>query len=500
MDACQIGYFCKKPAMKILSGLILFLLSWIAIGQTSMQAYLSYNTFNSPSGGPYLETYLAVDASSLQWKQGKELKWEASAEVTIIVWKDSTIYTFKKYELNAPAQADTGKLSFNIIDQQRFLLPNGSYILDIKVQDMNSTSKPLQSKEPVYIEYLSGALAFSGIEFIDSYKASVSPNVLTKSGFDLVPYVFTYYPEGQTSLKCYTEIYNSHKFFGDGAGFLLKAYIQSFETGAEIPATVQNRRMTGKEVNVFLSEFDLKDLPSGNYLFVIELINRENKLQVSTSQFFQRSNPNLVFDVGKLSGINTLNTFVDRITPFDSLVYFIHSLAPISTEIEKIYTSTGLSTGDVEMMKKYFYAFWASRSPQNPEGSWEAYRQQVYKTNAMFGTSIKAGFETERGRVYLQYGAPNTVSKEINDPSAYPYEIWHYYSLNNQKNKKFVFYNPDLVTNDYELIHSDAMGEMYNASWQLMLYKRDTPSRNLDDTGERDQWGSRTRKYFSTPF
>ena len=39
----------------------------------------------------------------------------------------------------------------------------------------------------------------------------------------------------------------------------------------------------------------------------------------------------------------------------------------------------------------------------------------------------------------MQYGPPNSRNKVDNAASTYPYEIWHYYKLKNQSNKKFVF-------------------------------------------------------------
>lgn len=85
-----------------------------------------------------------------------------------------------------------------------------------------------------------------------------------------------------------------------------------------------------------------------------------------------------------------------------------------------------------------------------------------------FSTSIRKGYNTDRGRVYLQYGPPDNRTQMPHEPSAYPYEIWQYYKVKGQSNRRFIFYNPDLVTNDFKLIHSDALGEIMNDQWQLL--------------------------------
>jgi GWxTD domain-containing protein len=151
-------------------------------------------------------------------------------------------------------------------------------------------------------------------------------------------------------------------------------------------------------------------------------------------------------------------------------------------------------------MQQFFYDFWVKRSPINPEKAWQDYRAEVIKVNREFSNQVKKGYATERGRVYLKYGPPNTISKSYNEPSAYPYEVWHYYKLDNQSNRKFVFYNPDLISNDFALLHSDAQGEPFNNQWQMLLYKRDTPSRSFDQEQRNvDSFGNKAGENFANP-
>jgi hypothetical protein len=70
---------------------------------------------------------------------------------------------------------------------------------------------------------------------------------------------------------------------------------------------------------------------------------------------------------------------------------------------------------------------------------------------------------------------------------------------NKQSNKKFVFYNPDLVSNKYRLIHSNAKGEIYNTSWDLLLHKRDTQTNDLDADKAPDHFGGNAKDSFRNP-
>jgi GWxTD domain-containing protein len=97
------------------------------------------------------------------------------------------------------------------------------------------------------------------------------------------------------------------------------------------------------------------------------------------------------------------------------------------------------------MLQQFFFNFWVQRNQANPEGAWKNYFNLVLGVEKEFGSIYKKGYETDRGRVYLQYGSPNQRNVETLNPWTFPYEIWHYYTANQQSNLKFVFYTRDLA-------------------------------------------------------
>jgi hypothetical protein len=107
----------------------------------------------------------------------------------------------------------------------------------------------------------------------------------------------------------------------------------------------------------------------------------------------------------------------------------------------------------------------------------------------------RVGFETDRGRVYLQYGPPNELYESRFDAGSKPYEIWQYNIIaNNETNIIFVFHNDDLVSNDYRLIHSNATGEVHNEHWKLLINENFEFDgiKDFDNTGPREHIGSQT--------
>jgi GWxTD domain-containing protein len=233
---------------------------------------------------------------------------------------------------------------------------------------------------------------------------------------------------------------------------------------------------------------------------VLEARNKKNEVLVSNQIFFQRYNPSAEFSLTNLLTLNTQNTFAGRITNKDTLELYIDYLTPISTNTERLYIDKQLQGADVEELQKFFLNFWLERDKMNPELVWDEYLVLVNQVNNSFKAVAKDGYKTDRGRVYLRYGQPNVISEQYFEPAAYPYEIWHYYQLDEQRDKKFVFYTHDLVTNDFQLIHSNAVGELNNYRWETVIYRRTWDPNSIDDAIIPSTWGSKATDTYIQPW
>ena len=184
--------------------------------------------------------------------------------------------------LRSPEIADTTGAIPNFIDVQRITLPNGTYTFDISIRDVNSEKPPYCFSDKIEINF-TDALVFSDIELIESYKKSSAESSITKSGYDLVPYVANFFPENMNSLKFYIEAYNTDKALNDD--FMLKYHIDDHSTGKEIPSCSRFKKMKPSNVVPFIGELGIEKLPSGNYDLVVEIANR-NKLVVTGQEIY----------------------------------------------------------------------------------------------------------------------------------------------------------------------------------------------------------------------
>ncbi|MBI1289120.1 MAG: GWxTD domain-containing protein [Flavobacteriales bacterium] len=504
-----------------------------------LRAELAMARFNSPADGPYLETYLKFSGNTLKVYE-TENGFHSEVVLHYQVLKEGRSVYDDLFKMEGPMQKSDSLLQ-DFISVQRIPLEKGDYQLVVKLRDAQDpeeltveVKQDVKMEKPIdfsaTIDKASGGLTeainffISDVELVDSYGKTTTENILSKNGYDLVPYTSNYFPQSRNSISFYAEIYNTDlrttqkkralgSLFKDKANidkYLIDMFVENQETGKVMEGLRSFIKHDGTEVIPVLHSFSLEKVPTGSYNLVIELKDSENELLQRQIMGFQRTNPIMEPDYVNLdSGVVNLDnielTFVGKYNRPEELKEYIRCLHPISNQEEKTYIDQRINYNDLTMMRKYLYYFWLKRNQADPEGAWMKYWEQVEKVNANYSTNQKKGYDTDRGRVYLQYGPPNTISPNYFEPDTYPYEIWHYYVLRdhlyaNQSNKKFIFAQINEGTNDFILIHSDAKNEITNVRWNYDLHKRSSQTINLDVEDAPASYGNRSRQFFDNPY
>ena len=500
MEQTSLFYTRLSRFLLLLSILILVTGYSNTLYGKKLNAYFSYSTFYSPEEGPYIETYLTVVGNSVLFEPTESNMYKGTIQVIFIFRTGDEIINFDKYELNTPEIKDTINFDFSFFDQQRYALASGQYDFEIQISDINSTKKPFIHVEEVLIDYPAEEIRISGMQLVESFKKTQTNTKFSKNGYELIPYITNFFPENKNKLTFYSEIYNTNKVLGEGEKLLISYFIKSLDYNKPLNEFVRYKKEQTSSIHVVFSEFDITNLRSGNYHLVIEARDKNNKVLAANMMFFQRSNPSLQLTAEQLANIEISTIFAGKITSMDTLREYLEYLKPIASEHEHYFISSMANTSEIETLQRYFYKFWQLRNEINPEQEWLLYLNEVNKVNLAYSTQISKGYETDRGRIYLKYGPPNAISESYNEPATYPYEIWHYYTLKNgQRNKKFVFYTKDIVTNDFVQLHSDVAGELSNYRWQQVIYSRVDAGFNLDEGVKEDTWGGNSKKYFDIP-
>lgn len=459
------------------------------------QAYFHYKIFYTPDHQPYITTSLQFAGGTFKYKANEAGDLVTQVEITqLFKYKDSII-VFDKYLLDSPIMRDSTVEDF--YDVQRYGIQPGIYDYELIIKDVVSGESISAIQSLQVNDFNEAKINFSDVEFIEDAYKTEEKNNFVKNGFFMLPYLTNYFPPETDKIAFYTELYNTDKVLTAGEDFMITYTISDYDSGRRYADLFKYHRLKASPVNPVIGYLPIETLPSGNYNLEMYLINKENDTIHSNVVFFQRRNDIQVASLTN-ADIQIDKSFMAYIDE-DSIPYFLNSLMPISPRYEYESIRALLSSKDTLAMKKYFYAYWLETSPSNPQMGWEKYKQQVYYAEKMFGTQIKHGFETDRGRIHLKYGSPNSVIDRPNEPSAYPYQIWHYHRIGQRSNIRFVFYNPDLVTNDYPMLHSDMQGELQNYRWEVELHKRDNPMNNLDEPTNTIHYGGNSRILYSTP-
>jgi GWxTD domain-containing protein len=332
-----------------------------------------------------------------------------------------------------------------------------------------------------------------------------SDNPMVKSGFCFEPLASGFYDKYASQLVFYNEIYNTDQAIGED--YLVSYFIDNADTKQKTEALfIGHKRKPAEAITPFLAQVDISQLPSGNYNFIIEIRNRNRELQKSKSVFFQRSNPYLNAskeEIATTSGVVLEEEFVGKLNK-EELEYGLRAIAMQVDKNDGDHLNQLVKEKNINAMRLYLFSFWAQENPTNPGAEYEAYMNVARKIDEKFESGFGHGFETDRGYVFMKYGAPNDVVTVETEPSAPPYEIWFYnqFPQTNQNNVKFLFYNPSLSTNGFVLLHSTARGEVNNPRWEVELY-RNAPSETdgnqfIDNTRMKDNIGRQARRLFDS--
>lgn len=475
-----------------------FALCSLAQKNNKVKAYLDFKQFYNPEIGNYVEVYLQFVSYSLKYK---EIKTDSSSalqsEIALSMrFKNAgQLVASDAYRLQSPLMKDSVIEDFYEI--KRFALKPGTYSFELDLLDLNASSDPVSASQDVEIVDLGKATAISNIEAAEVLYKSTNENLFSKSGYDIVPRISNYYSNEANKIPVYMELYADNSVDKPmTVGLKQTVYNRATDQEIEYLSKITKYEITG--IQPVIRALDISKLPSGEYLLAYSIIDLENKeLSISKYEFDRYKEEE--FELVTTDNVVLDPNFQKSITD-DSLAFYIESLIPICKPAEIKNVISLLKTKDKQLYRKYLQSFWVnSTNNQQVYERWLNYKGQVMVVQKLFGNNFQSGYETDRGRVYLQYGAPsNVITKEVSSTEV-PYEVWRYDKIGNMSNRKFIFYNPDLTNNAYRLLHSDVRGEVQNYRWQQYLQKRGSHNTDAYDNndGVNDFFGGQGNELFN---
>ncbi|MDR1877961.1 MAG: GWxTD domain-containing protein [Bacteroidales bacterium] len=424
----------------------------------------NYLAFALPNETSYMELQFLFHGDGLTYLPTNQQTYQAIIGAELFFERNDTLikrsYTFTGEEYQDSLQDGKNDI-YNVV---RIPLPEGAYRMKMLVYDKNNpASDTLSFTDDVKLDFLSEVIAFSDIMPVGFFTKATQENNFTKYGIDYMPYFSDFYPDNISLLTFMTEIYHTDtKITGDD--FVIHSYISRKDEDAPFSSRYEKwEKVKTADRHIVFQSFKIDSLPSGNYRLQLEARNSDDTtLLARTSLFFQRSNQRMQYAYARMDSLS-----------YDTLKLYLDYIYIIANEEERKFINN-ISPEKYKEIEDFFDFFWSRRNPENPKAAWHNYYNQVMKTNYNYSTLKNKGYRTDRGYYYLKYGKPSDVEYEHSNVNGPPYEIWTYHvTPDGQVNVFFVFYNADLTTNDFRLLHSTARGEVRNNDWKKILYIED---------------------------
>jgi len=433
-----------------------------------INCWFEINRYNTPSETPYVEVLISTDVSSLTFKEQGGMK-SAGIEFTILFLQNDKVVTYDKVDLTSPRLFPDNPENFHLIGLRRIVLPNGRYDVEIKLKDLHNPDRfTLYPSDSLRMNFEPGAVGISDFRLLDSVVSSPKEHIFKKNGLILYPHFVNYYPASAKNLRFYTEIYNLDEEYLN-EDILVSYGIYPMGDDKPVSGLFSFTKIKGAAVNPILGNLPIEALPRGSYRLLLEVRNRENHLITGNEMVFYRNSEIKAETRNEMANLNIDSTFAGLL-PSDELDWYLNSLKPVASNLEAQAINSILAKGDTQLMRQFFYHFWSNRNLEAPEKAWQQYKKRLAFVKNEFAIMNRRSYETDRGRVYLEYGEPDERFESKYETDADPYEIWRYNRTPfGETNVIFVFKATDLVSNNFELIHSNATGELKNQNWELIV-------------------------------
>ena len=296
-------------------------------------------------------------------------------------------------------------------------------------------------------------MAYDLVELTTSSISGANPRLI-KEGYLVVPN-----PSGalqwkkDTLLHAYSELYG----LSSGGSFVVK-YMVKDSSGNEIRDLGETRYENPGATAVLARHFAISDLLPGQYYLVLEAIDLNTKQQTASSMKFS------LLDLATL----------DQEVASEDAQLMVNMAWYHLSEAEKIRIKALNSEGKRNFVKQFWREMDDDPStPVNPVYD-DAVRRFAY-ANEQFSTHADKsnGWKTDRGRVYIMYGPPDSESEESVPGTSYPMIRWDYFKI--EGGVIFIFVNDEKAgAADYRLVHSTHPRERQNEYW-MDKYRQISP-------------------------
>lgn len=162
-----------------------------------------------------------------------------------------------------------------LVDLAKFYLSPGGYSLAISLTDLNSGKTGIYRYKFTIIDYKAEAQETSDLLLCSDIRQDSSQGRFTRGGYRLIPQPGKSFKKGR-NLYFYCELYNL-KYSPAQPRMLLARYLIFPKKGNKARASRQELIPADSQTTVLASGLEASDLPSGDYILVVEISDQNNQ-------------------------------------------------------------------------------------------------------------------------------------------------------------------------------------------------------------------------------
>jgi|WetSurMetagenome_2_1015567.scaffolds.fasta_scaffold38705_3 GWxTD domain-containing protein len=442
----------------------LFIITSCLIAQTKLSIDIDYSRFRFDDSTGYLEIYYVFRQDELKHVK-IDRKWIVNGIINAIIKEKKTGKLIVNKSWQISNDIDTTKISLNknLNGVISFQLGFNDYTCCIFAKDVNNISMSDSLQFDVKIEpQPANRFSVSDIQLSSEIKKSDGepPSIFQKNHYEVVPNPKLLYGKNLPVLYFYSEFYNINNScrseFIKITYFVCNYYDKNIIEKSKFVSS-QNQSF------VDVGAINITKLPSGVYKLKIELKDSLTNIITFSEKKFYIYNPTVVdtnyYTSQSYKFLPTEFSLMEN-EELENNFAFAHYIASIVEINEWKKLNTKVSK------QQYLAKFWEDKNKlYSIDGSnfQSEYFKRIEIANERFSTFQKKGWKTDRGRIYIIYGEPSEIEKNLSQADKKPYLIWHYENL--EGGVIFVFAELEGF-GDYTLIHSTKRGELSDGNWQ----------------------------------
>lgn len=381
---------------------------------------------------------------------------------------DST-YTY--FGVKSSDDVDSHQEGLKLLNSLMLVLKPGLYSARLKIIDAVSKKEGEAFYDRLVVEpprhdgpALGGLCLAYDVTYVgDSLR--VPANQMPKNGFSVRCNPLGVYSTEDTAMYVYGELYNL-AWSPEAPTKYKVAYTATNRAGMiQREFGVQDRTKVG-ETAVISGQLDIVNMPVGYYdLWVVatDLADARvdsQKIAFTIMEPFADTLPAMAA-TERFDPYDTL-ALPDRL----NLVYYL--LDPVERKNLKKLDDAGKAA--------FLERYWQEKDSDPTTPEIENRRQMVDRyeyANKEYSTDENKtdGWHSDQGRVLMKYGLYDDMDDIPHPLEGNPYQVWHYYSL--EEGGVFVFEDREGY-GVYTLVHSNVRGEIYNSAWAARLKTDDT--------------------------